>query len=92
LNAINAFNAAGLAALVAGSSVPHTIERGFDAEGREKLRVMLHQSPRHFGQTSSAWTLELAAEVSFDQGLTPWRVSGRPYARLCCAWRELEAS
>ena len=75
LNAINAFNAAGLAALVAGSSVPHTIERGFDAEGSEKLRAMLHQSPRHFGQTSSTWTLELAAEVSFAQGLTPWRVS-----------------
>lgn len=75
LNAINAFNTAGLAALVAGSSVPHTIERGFDAEESEKLRAMLHQSPRHFGQTSSTWTLELAADVSFAQGLTSWRVS-----------------
>ena len=75
LKAINAFNAAGLAALVAGSSVPHTIERGFGAEGMEKLRAMLHQSPRHFGQTSSTWTLELAADVSFAQGLTSWRVS-----------------
>lgn len=75
LNAINAFNGGGLAALVAGSNVPHTIERGFDGEGLEKLRAMLHQSPRHFGQTSSTWTLELAAEVSFAQGLTSWRVS-----------------
>lgn len=75
LNAINAFNGRGLDALVAGSSVPHTIERGFDAEESEKLRAMLHQSPRHFGQTSSTWTLELAADVSFAQGLTSWRVS-----------------
>jgi len=75
LNAINAFNARGLEALVAGSSVPHTIHRGFDAEAAEKLRAMLHQSPRNFGKASSTWTLELAAEVSFAQGLTPSRVS-----------------
>ena len=75
LNAINAFNAVGLDALVAGSSVAHTIHRGFDAEASEKLRAMLHQSPRNFGKPSSLWTLELAAEVSFVQGLTPHRVS-----------------
>jgi hypothetical protein len=36
---------------------------------------LLHQSPRNFGKASSVWTLELAAEVSFEQGLTPERVS-----------------
>ncbi len=75
LNAINAFNARGLAALVAGSNVPKTIDRGFDAEASEKLRALLHQSPRQFGRTSSTWTLELAAEVSLAQGLTSHRVS-----------------
>jgi transposase len=35
----------------------------------------LHQSPRQFGKASSLWTLALAAEVSFEQGLTPERVS-----------------
>ena len=75
LNAINAFNQAGLDALVAGSFVPTTIHRAFDAEAAEGLRALLHQSPRNFGQTSSLWTLELAAEVSFAQGLTPQRVS-----------------
>jgi transposase len=75
LNAINAFNRVGLDALVAASCVPHTIHRAFDAEAAEQLRAMLHQSPRHFGQASSIWTLELAAEVSFAQGLTPERVS-----------------
>jgi transposase len=75
LNAINAFNAVGLECLTAGSTVPHTIERGFDARQTEQLRALLHQSPRNFGKASSLWTLELAAEVSFEQGVTPARVS-----------------
>jgi transposase len=75
LNAINAFNAAGLEALTPGSPVPHSIERGFDAVQAEQLRALLHQSPRSFGQETSLWTLELAAEVSFGQGVTPERVS-----------------
>ena len=75
LNAINAFNWAGLGALVAGSFVPKTIHRAFDAEAAEGLRALLHQSPRNFGKASSTWTLELAAEVSLAQGLTPERVS-----------------
>ena len=75
LHAINAFNRRGLAALTAGSTVPHRIERGFDAAAAEQLRGMLHQSPRSFGKATSLWTLELAAEVSFEQGLTPERVS-----------------
>ncbi len=29
---------------------------------------MLHQSPRRFGKPTSLWTLELAAEVSFEEG------------------------
>ena len=75
LNAINAFNRHGLQALTSGSSVPHRIERGFEAAAAEQLRVLLHQSPRNFGKATSLWTLELAAEVSFEQGLTPERVS-----------------
>ena len=75
LNGINAFNRSGLGALTPGSSVPHRIERGFDAAAAEQLRALLHQSPRNFGKETSLWTLELAAEVSFEQGLTPERVS-----------------
>jgi transposase len=75
LNAINAFNRAGLAALQAGSSVPHRIAVAFDEPAAERLRALLHQSPRQFGKASSLWTLALAAEVSFEQGLTPERVS-----------------
>jgi transposase len=70
LNAINAFNQTGLEALKAGSSVANTIYRGFDAAQAEQLKTLLHQSPRNFGKETSLWTLELAAEVSFEQGTT----------------------
>jgi hypothetical protein len=74
-NAIHAFHARGGAALQPQSSRPHTSQATFDAEGLERLRALLHQSPRVFGKATSVWTLELAAEVSFAQGLTRRRVS-----------------
>ena len=40
------------------------------------MREMLHRSPREFGRDSSLWTLEMAAEVAFEQGLVKRRVSG----------------
>ncbi len=90
-NAIHAFNAEGLAALREGSSTPHTIQVSFPAPQRERLRAVLHQSPRSFGKPTSLWTLELAAEVSFEQGLTPARVSGETIratlARLGVRWQ-----
>jgi transposase len=75
-NAIHAFNARGPGALFAGSSRPHTIRAAFPGQRAEQLRALLHQSPRTFGQPTNLWTLALAAEVSFQQGLTPQRVSG----------------
>jgi transposase len=74
-NAIDAFHRRGLAALQPKSSRPHTTQATFDAPGLERLRELLHQSPRVFGKATSLWTLELAAEVSFAQGLTRRRVS-----------------
>ena len=75
-NAIAAFNARGLACLTKGSSRAHTTYPAFPAERAERLRALLHQSPRTFDKPSSLWTLELAADVSFEQGLTPTRVTG----------------
>ena len=75
-NAIHAFDAAGLACLRQGSSRPQTIHAAFDAARAEQLRALLHHSPRAFGKPTSLWTLELAAAVSFEQGLTPHRVTG----------------
>ena len=76
LNAIHTFNAKGVKALCRQPSRPHTIETAFDAEGIERLREILHQSPRTFGEPTSLWTLELVADVSFEQGLTARRVTG----------------
>ena len=75
-NAIAAFNARGLAALRKGSSRPHRFRVAFDLARGEQLRALLHQSPRTFGKPTSVWTLELAADVSFEHGLTAERVSG----------------
>ena len=75
-NAITVFNTRGLAALHKGSSRPHRFRVAFDQVRGEQLQALLHQSPRTFGKPTSLWTLELAADVSFEQGLTAARVSG----------------
>jgi transposase len=90
-NAIHAFNARGLAALSPESSRPHTVHPAFDEAGVERLRALLHQSPRTFGKPTSLWTLDLAAQVSFEQGLTPERVSDetirQAIRRLGIGWK-----
>ena len=75
-NAIRAFNERGLEALTPGSSRPKRVHAAFDEKSAESLREMLHRSPREFGRNSSLWTLEMAAEVAFEEGLTEGRVSG----------------
>jgi transposase len=75
-DAIHDFNERGLDALVAGSSRPKRTQAAFDEQSAEALREMLHRSPREFGKDSSLWTLEMAALVSFEQGLLKRRVSG----------------
>jgi transposase len=76
-NAIHAFNEKGLPkALRPGSKHPHTVHRAFAPEQAEALREMLHRSPREFGRESSLWTLEMAAEVAFEEGLVQRPISG----------------
>ena len=76
-DAIHDFNARGLDALKAGSSRPKRTRATFDEQSAEALREMLHRSPREFGyNNTSLWTLEIAAEVAFEKGLTERRVSG----------------
>ncbi len=90
-NAIHAFNQYGGAALQPTSSRPHTTQAAFDAQGRERLRVLLHQSPRAFGKETSRWTLALAADVSFAEGITRQQVSGETIraalAQLGVRWK-----
>ena len=90
-HAIRAFNTAGLACLCRRSSRPHTSPAAFDPARAEALRALLHQRPRAFGKPTSLWTLELAAEVCCEQGLTSRRVSGETIratlVRLGVRWR-----
>ena len=74
---IRHFEKGGLeACLSRQSNRPHHPKTKLDARAVEKLRALLHQSPRTFGKPTSVWTLELAAEVSFAQGISAERVSG----------------
>jgi transposase len=90
-NAIHDFNERGLGALKAGSSRPKEVHAAFDESGAEALREILHQSPRNFGKGSTLWTLSMAAEVSFEEGITERRVSGETIratlARLGVRWK-----
>ncbi len=89
-DAIHDFNRRGLDALRPRSSRPKRTRAAFEEEGAEALREMLRHSPREFGKESSLWTLEYAAEVSFERGLTEERVTGETVratlARLGVRW------
>jgi transposase len=91
LAAIAAFNARGLACLRRGSHRPRRTRPAFTAAGAERLRALLHQRPRAFNRDTSLWTLELAADVAFAQGVTATRVSGETIratlARMGLTWR-----
>jgi transposase len=75
-DAIHDFNERGLDALIARSSRPRRTRDTFDEESAEALRQMLLRSPRGFGYDTSLWTLDMAAQASFEEGLTRRRVSG----------------
>ena len=90
-NALHAFDQDGVAALSLGSSRPHTIHAAFDAMQAERLRALLHRSPRDFGHPTSVWTLEVAAQTAWAEGITPARVTGETVratlVRLGLRWR-----
>ena len=90
LDALHAFNARGLDALQRGSTRPHRTRLAVTAEQAERLRALLHRSPRDFDQPTSVWTLALAAEVSVAEGIVSTRVSGetirQTLLRLGLSW------
>src|SRR5260370_36874643 len=63
----------------------------FFGEGLEGMKGLPPRSPRDFGKPTSLWTLLLAAQVSFEQGLTPRLVSDesvrRALGRLGTNWK-----
>jgi transposase len=90
-NVIHGFNAEGLGVLDEGSSRPHRLRTSIAEEGLQQLKDLLHRSPHDFGQERSTWTLELAAKVSFEQGITATVVSDesmrRALKRLKTNWK-----
>ena len=90
-DAVRAFNARGVAALARRSSRPATTHPAFDAAATERLRALLHRSPRDFGKETSLWTLPLAAEVAVAEGLTAGPVTDETVratlARLGVRWQ-----
>jgi transposase len=95
-NAIHDFNERGLGALRAGSSPPKEVHAAFATRA----------GPRHSGMSctrvrgtlakrvpseSTLWTLQMAAEVSFEEGITQRRVTGETIraslSRLGVRWQ-----
>jgi transposase len=74
-NVIHAFDDRGLSCLSQGSKRPKKLRTILDESATDTLKDMLHQSPRDYGKPTSIWTLELAAQASFEQGLSPHQVS-----------------
>ena len=87
-NVIKRFDEGGLEeALARRSRRPRTIHAAFSAERAGRSCELLHRSPREFGKPTSLWTLNLAAEVSFEKGITERRVTGETVrARLGVRW------
>ena len=90
-NVIRDFQSRGLASLAEGSRRPKTVRPVLDDSKCEKLQALLHASPRQFGKPTSLWTLELAAEVAFEQGLVSKAVSRevirRAIGKLGVKWK-----
>lgn len=90
-NALHAFDARGLGAVQQQSCRPRQVVTAFSPAAAERLRALLHQSPRRFAAPTSVWSLPLAAKVAFAQGLTAEPVSGETVrttlARLGIRWQ-----
>jgi transposase len=90
-NALRAFATAGTDCLRAGSHRPKSVRPEIDEAGCERLRALLHRSPRDFGKPTSLWTLALAAEVAYAEGITARPVSDetirQALLRLGVGWK-----
>ena len=90
-NVLHAFESRGLDAIHEQSHRAKRIVRHLDDEKVDELRAILHQTPRNFGKARSLWTLELAADVIFEHGLTTERVSRETVrdaiSRLGIGWK-----
>jgi transposase len=74
-NTIHAFEKEGAGCLDQKKRGPKDARPVLDEAKADSLQGILHQNPRRFGKARSTWTLDLLADVSFEQGLTPRRLS-----------------
>jgi transposase len=90
-NTLRAYQAERAGCLRARSSRPKQAAPRLDGARCERLRAIVHESPRAFGKNTSLWTLALLAEVCFEQGLTPGPVSvesiRRALQRMGVGWK-----
>lgn len=74
-NTIHAFEKEGTDCLTEKKRGPKDVRPILDEAQADPLKGILHQSPRRFGKARSTWTLDLLADVAFEQELTPRRLS-----------------
>lgn len=74
-NTLHAFENEGVRCLEEKKRGPTDARPILDEAKTDPLKGILHQSPRRFGKVQSTWTLDLLADVTFEQGLTPRRLS-----------------
>jgi transposase len=74
-NTIHAFQKEGACCLGEKKRGPKDARPVLDEAKADPLKAILHQSPRRFGKMRSTWTLDLLADVAFEQQLTPRRLS-----------------
>ncbi|MGH3514442.1 MAG: helix-turn-helix domain-containing protein [Pseudonocardiaceae bacterium] len=74
-NTIHAFEKEGADCLGEKKRGPKDARPILDEAKADPLQSILHQSPRRFGKARSTWTLDLLADVAFEQQLTPRRLS-----------------
>ena len=90
-NVIHAFNTRGVEGLEKQSTRPKTVVPVLDTATCDRLQHLLHQSPRLYGKPTGVWTLALAAEVCYEQGVTARLVSDetirRALQRLRTNWK-----
>lgn len=88
-NVIHAFNIKGVEGLEKQSNRPKTVKPTLDAATCDRLQHLLHQSPRTYGKPTGVWTLALAAEVSYEHGVTERLMSDETIRR---AVKQLETN
>jgi len=74
-NTLHAFEKEGTGCLGEKKRGPKGVPPILDEAKADPLRGILHQSPRRFGKARTTWTLDLLADVAFEQKLTPRRLS-----------------